>query len=96
MNWIIVLQPYLALPLIIVNLAVIYWIQQHQSERPLGMSCSHLVLSVVFAWIAIFLGMTFFSYSILESVLLIFAANSFLIMLWVVWKLVYKTGWHYY
>jgi hypothetical protein len=95
MLYIIYVQPYLAVPLIIVNLVVIYWVQK-QSERQIGVSCNYVVLSVVFAWIAISLGMAFLFYSTLESVLLIFAVDVFLVMLWVVWKLVYKTGKRYY
>lgn len=91
MLYVIYVQPYLAVPLIIINLAVIYWVQK-QSERSRGVACNDVVLSVVFAWIAISLEMAFFFYSILESVLLIFAVDAFLIMIWVVWKLVYKTG----
>ncbi|MFX1575607.1 MAG: hypothetical protein ACFFCF_00385 [Promethearchaeota archaeon] len=94
MLYIIYVQPYLALPLIIVNLAVIYWVKK-QSERSRGASCNDIVLAVVFACIALSLGMTSSFYSILEPVLIIFAVDAFLIMLWVVWKLVYKTGKQY-
>ncbi len=50
---------------------------------------------MVFAIVAIFSGMIFVSIDFLSMLVVIFALDSFMLMLWVVWELVYIGGERY-
>ena len=73
------------------------WIGRYQHGRFYRVSCETVVLSGLFAFLAILISILFIPsiFLSLEFLLVCFAMDSMLIMVWAIWKLVYRKGEQY-
>ena len=70
------------------------WIGRHQHGRFYHVSCQTVVRSGLFAFMAVLIAVLVFPvvWSFFESLLLCTAMDAVIIMVWVLWKLMYKKG----
>ena len=95
MAWSIFLQPMLFFPLIVLNMVTMHWVRQRQYGRRVGLTGNNVFLSLVSAGLAIAAGMMLLPFQFLESLVVIFAIDVLLLMVWVLWSVVYLKGEHY-
>jgi hypothetical protein len=75
---------------------VIVGIGHHQHGRRYRVSCQTFILSGLFAFIAILIAFLFYPFGFfVEAFLFSSAMDAVLIMVWVLWKFVYKRGEQY-